>query len=158
MQAAHDMPIQMNLDRDFPEIRDLVRRICTDFPGRYWRELEAAQAYPAEFVAALTKAGFLAASIPEEYGGLGLPMRAAAVILEEINASGCNAGACHAQMYIMGTVLRHGNEAQKKQYLPKIATGELRLQAFGVTEPNSGSDTTKLQTTAVKKGDRYVVN
>jgi len=158
MQAAHDMPIQMNLDRDFPEIRDLVRRICTDFPGRYWRELEAAQAYPAEFVAALTKAGFLAASIPEEYGGLGLPMRAAAVILEEIHAAGCNAGACHAQMYIMGTLLRHGSAAQKHRYLQEIAAGRLRLQAFGVTEPTSGTDTTKLKTRAERTGDKYIVS
>jgi acyl-CoA dehydrogenase len=158
MQAAHDMSIEMNLDRDFPEIRDLVRRICTDFPGRYWQELEAAQAYPTEFVAALTKAGFLAALIPEEYGGLGLPMRAAAVILEEIHAAGCNAGACHAQMYIMGTLLRHGSAAQKHRYLSEIAAGRLRLQAFGVTEPTSGTDTTKLKTRAERTGEKYIVS
>src|SRR5215467_13174329 len=157
-EAVHDMSIQMNLDRDFPEIRDLVRRICTDFPGRYWQELEAAQAYPTEFVAALTKAGLLAALIPEDYGGLGLPLRAASVILEEVHAAGCNAGACHAQMYIMGTLLRHGSAEQKRKYLPDIAAGRLRLQAFGVTEPTTGTDTTKLKTRAEKKGnDRYIV-
>jgi acyl-CoA dehydrogenase len=149
--------VVMSLDRDFPEIRDLVRRICTDFPGRYWRELEAKEAYPVEFVTALTKAGFLAALIPEDFGGLGLPMRAASVILEEIHASGCNAGACHAQMYIMGTLLRHGSAAQKQYYLPEIASGRLRLQAFGVTEPTSGTDTTKLKTRAQRQGDKYVV-
>src|SRR5271157_940392 len=142
--------VEICLDSDFPEIRDLVLRICADFPGRYWRDLDAAGAYPAEFVAALTKAGFLAALIPEDFGGLGLPLRAASVILEEIHASGCNAGACHAQMYIMGTLLRHGNAAQKQYYLPEIAAGRLRLQAFGVTEPTSGTDTTKLKTRAEK--------
>jgi acyl-CoA dehydrogenase len=152
-----DKSIQMSLDQDFPEIRDLVRRICSDFPGRYWRELEAKEAYPTDFVAALTKAGFLAALIPEDYGGLGLPMRAASVILEEIHASGCNAGACHAQMYIMGTLLRHGSAAQKHRYLPEIAAGRLRLQAFGVTEPTSGTDTTKLKTRAERNGDKYIV-
>jgi acyl-CoA dehydrogenase len=149
--------LAMGLDRDFPEVRELVRRICADFPGRYWQELEAAQAYPAEFVTALTKAGFLAALIPEDYGGLGLPLWAASVILEEIHASGCNAGACHAQMYIMGTLLRHGSAAQKERYLPEIATGRVRLQAFGVTEPTSGTDTTKLKTRAERQGDRYIV-
>ena len=152
-----DTPVTMSLDRDFPEIRDLVRRICTDFPGRYWRELEAKEAYPTEFVAALTKAGFLGALIPEDFGGLGLPMRAASVILEEIHAAGCNAGACHAQMYIMGTLLRHGSAAQKQYYLPEIAAGRLRLQAFGVTEPTSGTDTTKLKTRAERRGDKYIV-
>jgi acyl-CoA dehydrogenase len=155
---SEDKSIQMSLDHDFPEIRDLVRRICTDFPGRYWRELEAKEAYPTEFVAALTKAGFLAALIPEDYGGLGLPMRAASVILEEIHASGCNAGACHAQMYIMGTLLRHGSAVQKQQYLSEIAAGRLRLQAFGVTEPTSGTDTTKLKTRAERSGDKYIVS
>jgi acyl-CoA dehydrogenase len=149
--------LAMGLDRDFPEIRELVRRICADFPGRYWQELEAAQAYPAEFVTALTKAGFLAVLIPEDYGGLGLPLRAASVILEEIHASGCSAGACHAQMYIMGTLLRHGSAAQKQRYLPEIAAGRLRLQAFGVTEPTSGTDTTKLKTRAERQGDHYIV-
>jgi acyl-CoA dehydrogenase len=146
------------LGADHPDIRDAVRRICAEFPGEYWRGLEAEEAYPSAFVKALTDSGFLGSLIPEEYGGSGLPLRAATVILEEIHASGCNAGACHAQMYIMGTLLRHGSEAQKQRYLPKIATGELRLQAFGVTEPTTGSDTTKLKTRAVKDGDHYVVN
>ena len=135
-----------------------VYELCKQYSPQYWRDLDAKREYPEAFVSELTKAGYLAALIPQEYGGAGLGMMEAAIILEEINRSGGNAAACHAQMYIMGTVLRHGSEAQKKQYLPKIATGELRLQAFGVTEPNSGSDTTKLQTTAVKQGDRYVVN
>jgi acyl-CoA dehydrogenase len=144
---------------DLPEIRDAVRRLCADFPGTYWQELEERSAYPSEFVQAMTDAGFLGALIPEEYGGSGLPLRAGSVILEEVHASGCNAAACHAQMYIMGTVLRHGSEAQKQKYLPKIASGELRLQAFGVTEPTTGSDTTKLKTRAVREGnDHYVVN
>jgi acyl-CoA dehydrogenase len=146
------------LGEDYPDIREAVRRICTEFPGEYWRGLEAKEAYPTEFVKALTDSGFLGSLIPEEYGGSGLPLRAGTVILEEIHASGCNAGACHAQMYIMGTLLRHGNETQKKRYLPKIATGELRLQAFGVTEPTTGSDTTQLKTRAVKDGDHYIVN
>jgi acyl-CoA dehydrogenase len=146
------------LGEDYPDIREAVRRICTGFPGEYWRGLEAKEAYPTEFVKALTDSGFLGSLIPEEYGGSGLPLRAGTVILEEIHASGCNAGACHAQMYIMGTLLRHGNETQKKRYLPKIATGELRLQAFGVTEPTTGSDTTQLKTRAVKDGDHYIVN
>ena len=143
---------------DFPELREAVRRICAGFPGAYWRELEEQEAYPTEFIRVLTEAGYLAALIPEEYGGTGLPLRAAAVILEEINASGCTASQGHAQMYIMGTLLRHGSEAQKKKYLPKIATGELRLQAFGVTEPTSGTDTTSLRTRAVRDGDSYVIN
>jgi len=146
------------LGDDHPEIRDSVRRICAGFPGDYWRKQEEQEAYPAEFVAALTQAGYLAALIPEEYGGSGMPLRAAAVILEEIHAAGCNAGACHAQMYIMGTLLRHGNDAQKRKYLPLIATGQLRLQAFGVTEPTTGSDTTKLKTRAVRMGDEYVID
>src|SRR5215472_3629333 len=150
--------VAVALGEDYPELRQSVRKICKKYPGAYWRKLEDEQAYPTEFVEELTAGGFLASLIPEEYGGSGLPLRAAAVILEEINASGCNAGACHAQMYIMGTVLRHGSAEQKRQYLPKIATGELRLQAFGVTEPDAGSDTTKLKTTATRKGDRYVVN
>jgi len=143
---------------DFPELREGVRRICAGFPGAYWRDLEEREAYPTEFIRVLTEAGYLAALIPEEYGGTGLPLRAAAVILEEINASGCTASQGHAQMYIMGTLLRHGSEAQKRKYLPKIATGELRLQAFGVTEPTSGTDTTSLRTRAVRDGDSYVVN
>jgi acyl-CoA dehydrogenase len=147
--------VHISLGQDFPEIRDSVRKICSQFPGSYWRDLEKHEAYPDEFVKALTEAGYLAALIPEEYGGAGLPLRAAAVILEEIHASGCNAGACHAQMYIMGTLLRHGDARQKLQFLPKIANGELRLQAFGVTEPTSGTDTTKLKTRAVREGDFY---
>ena len=150
--------VHVPLGDDFPEIRASVRKICAGFPGAYWRELEARQAYPAEFVKALTDAGYLAALIPEEYGGAGLPLRAAAVILEEIHAAGCNAGACHAQMYIMGTLLRHGNAEQKTRYLPGIARGELRLQAFAVTEPTTGSDTTKLKTRAVRDGDHYVIH
>lgn len=150
--------VSVSLGEDFPEIRDSVRRICAGFPGAYWRDLEAREAYPAEFVRALTDAGFLGALIPEEYGGTGLPLRAAAAILEEIHASGCNAGACHAQMYIMGTLLRHGSDAQKRRYLPEIASGALRLQAFGVTEPTTGTDTTKLRTRAVRQGDHYVVH
>lgn len=146
------------MSESFPEIREAVRRLCADFPGAYWRELDAERAYPAEFVAALTEAGFLSALIPEEYGGSGLGIGAAAAILEEIHRSGCNGAACHAQMYTMGTVLRHGSEEQKRAYLPKIASGALRLQAFGVTEPGSGTDTTRIRTTAVKDGDAYVVN
>jgi alkylation response protein AidB-like acyl-CoA dehydrogenase len=143
---------------DHADIREAVRRICEKFPGAYWRDLEEREAYPTEFVTALTQSGFLGALIPEEYGGSGLPLRAASVILEEVHASGCNAAACHAQMYIMGTVLRHGNAEQKRRYLPKIASGELRLQAFGVTEPTSGTDTTKLKTRAERRGnDKYVV-
>src|SRR3972149_1746923 len=139
-------------------LKAAVHDLCKQFRPEYWRELDAKREYPEAFVNALTKAGYLAALIPQEYGGPGLGILEGALILETINHSGGNAAACHAQMYIMGTLLRHGSEAQKKQYLPKIATGELRLQAFGVTEPNSGSDTTKLQTAAVRKGDRYVVN
>ena len=143
---------------DYPELRLSVRRICARYPGSYWSELEDQQAYPTAFVNELTESGFLGALIPEEYGGSGLPVRAAAVILEEINASGCVASQGHAQMYIMGTLLRHGSEAQKQQYLPEIAAGRLRLQAFGVTEPTTGSDTTQLKTRAVRDGDSYVVN
>ena len=138
--------VQINVCDTFPEIRNLARRVCVDFPGVYWRKLEETQEYPKEFVDALTKAGLLASLIPEEFGGLGLSLGAAAATLEEIHAHGCNAGACHAQMYMMGTVLRHGSVAQQRKYLPRIAAGELRLQAFGVTEPTSGSDTTKLKT------------
>jgi len=139
-------------------LKAAVYELCKRYSPEYWRDLDARREYPEAFVSELTKAGYLAALIPQDYGGAGLGMIEAALILEEINHSGGNAAACHAQMYIMGTVLRHGSESQKKQYLPKIASGELRLQAFGVTEPNSGSDTTKLQTTAIKRGDRYVVN
>jgi len=157
-REAAEGPIQIALGEDFPEIREAVRRICALYPGAYWRALEDGQAYPTEFVKALTEAGFLGALIPEEYGGSGLPIRAASAILEEIHASGCNAGACHAQMYIMGTLLRHGSEAQKRAYLPEIAAGRLRLQAFGVTEPTTGSDTTKLKTRAERRGESYIVN
>src|SRR5215813_6996701 len=151
--------VALPIGEDHAEIREAVRRICEKFPGAYWRDLEAREAYPTDFVTALTEAGFLGALIPEEYGGSGLPLRAASVILEEVHASGCNAAACHAQMYIMGTVLRHGSAEQKRRYLPKIASGELRLQAFGVTEPTSGTDTTKLKTRAERRGnDKYVVN
>jgi acyl-CoA dehydrogenase len=146
------------LGEDYPELREAVRKICERYPGAYWRRLEAEQAYPSEFIKELTEGGFLASLIPEEYGGSGLPIRAAAVILEEINASGCTASQGHAQMYIMGTVLRHGSEEQKRRYLPKIASGALRLQAFGVTEPTTGSDTTGLKTRAVKEGGSYVVS
>jgi alkylation response protein AidB-like acyl-CoA dehydrogenase len=138
------------------EIRAAVRELCLRFPGEYWRGLEPDR-YPEEFVRALTEQGWLAALIPEEYGGAGLSLSAASVILEEINASGCNAGACHAQMYIMGTILRHGSEEQKRRYLPPIAAGQLRLQAFGVTEPTVGSDTTQIQTTAERIDGGYVV-
>ncbi len=139
-------------------IRSAVREICDAYPDSYWRELDRTDAYPEAFVNALTQAGWLSILIPEEYGGAGLGIGEASVVLEEINASGGNAAACHAQMYIMGTLLRHGSPAQKERYLPRIATGELRLQAFGVTEPNAGSETTRIQTTAVRKGDGYVVN
>jgi acyl-CoA dehydrogenase len=145
-------------ETDILPIREAVRALCADFPGEYWRRLDRERAYPTEFVAALTKAGFLAALIPEQYGGSGLTMTAAAAIMEEIQGSGCNGAPCHAQMYTMGTLLRHGNAAQKERYLPGIARGELRLQAFGVTEPTSGTDTLSLRTTAVRDGDDYVVN
>ena len=143
---------------DHSEIRDAVAKLCSDFPGEYWRKHDREMAYPTEFVSALTESGFLSALIPEEYGGAGLPLSAAAVIMEEIQRQGCNGAACHAQMYVMGTVLRHGTEDQKQRYLPKVASGELRLQAFGVTEPTSGTDTTALRTTARCEGDHYVVN
>src|SRR5215475_12353377 len=139
-------------------LKAAVYELCRQYGPEYWRELDAKREYPEAFVTELTRAGYLAALIPQEYGGFGLSIADGGLILETIHANGGNAAACHAQMYIMGTVLRHGSEAQKRQYLPKIATGDLRLQAFGFTETNAGSDTTKLQTTAVKKGDRYVVN
>jgi acyl-CoA dehydrogenase len=144
---------------DLTAIRDGVKALCDRFPGEYWRAKDRERAYPAEFVQALTEAGYLACLIPEEYGGSGLGITAAAAILEEIHKSGCNGGACHAQMYIMGTLLRHGNATQKTQYLPKIASGELRLQAFGVTEPTAGTDTTSIRTMAERRGNStYVVN
>ncbi len=159
MNAINNTEFQptMVLGVDFPELREAVRRLCADYPGSYWRGLETTNNYPTEFIAALTQAGFLSALIPEQYGGSGLPLRAAAVILEEINASGCVASQGHAQMYIMGTLLRHGSDEQKARYLPKIASGELRLQAFGVTEPTTGSDTTSLKTRAVRVGDHYEI-
>ena len=158
MQSVPEEAVSLTLGESYREIRDLVRRICKDFPGSYWRKLDDQQAYPTEFVAALTKAGLLSALIPEEYGGLGLPLSAAAATLEEVHACGCNAGACHAQMYIMGTLLRHGSAEQKQRYLPGIAAGNLRLQAFGVTEPTTGTDTTRLKTRAERAGDSYIVN
>jgi acyl-CoA dehydrogenase len=143
---------------DYSDIREEVAKLCAAFPGPYWQEKDKARAYPTEFVTALGEAGYLAALIPEEYGGAGLPLSAAAAILEEIQKQGCNGGAVHAQMYVMGTVLRHGSDEQKARYLPRVATGELRLQAFGVTEPTSGTDTLSLKTVAVKDGDDYVIN
>lgn len=140
------------------DIREAIGRLCAGFPGPYWRAKDKARAYPSEFVAALTNSGFLAALIPERYGGAGLPLSAAAAILEEIHAAGCNGAACHAQMYVMGTLLRHGSDEQKATWLPRIATGELRLQAFGVTEPDSGTDTLSLTTSAVRDGNDYVIN
>jgi acyl-CoA dehydrogenase len=150
--------VSVPLGEDFPEIRDGVRRICADYPAAYWRDLDRREAYPSEFVQAMTEAGYLSSLIPEEYGGAGLSLRAAGVILQECHSSGCYAAAAHAQMYTMGTVLRHGSPEQKARYLPKIASGELRLQAFGVTEPTTGTDTTKLKTRAVRQGDHYVVH
>ncbi len=152
--------IAMTIDTktSFADIRDGVRQLCANFPGSYWRALDRDRAYPTEFVRALTEAGYLAALIPEEYGGSGLPVSGAVAIMETIQHAGCNGAACHAQMYIMGALLRHGSAAQKQKYLPKIASGELRLQAFGVTEPTSGTDTTSLKTTARRDGDHYVVS
>src|SRR3954470_21120364 len=143
---------------DLEEIREEVRKLCARFPGEYWRKLDEVRGYPTEFVQALTEAGYLSVLIPEEYGGSGRALAGAAAILKTVQAEGCNGAACHAQMYIMGTILRHGSEAQKQKYLPKIASGELRLQAFGVTEPPSGTDTTSLRTTARREGDHYVVD
>ncbi|MFT5114085.1 MAG: acyl-CoA dehydrogenase [Parasphingorhabdus sp.] len=148
----------MNYELDHLDIRDGVRKLCEDFPGEYWRRCDREAEYPAEFVQALTEAGYLSALIPEEYGGSGLLISAGAAILEEVHRAGCNAAACHAQMYTMGTVLRHGSDAQKQKYLPGIAEGSLRLQAFGVTEPSSGTDTTALRTQARREGDKYIVN
>ena len=145
-------------DTDLDAIRDAVAKLCASFPGEYWRALDRERRYPTEFVRALTEAGWLACLIPEAYGGSGLVLSAAAAVLEEIHRSGGNGAACHAQMYIMGTLLRHGSEAQKREYLPKIASGALRLQAFGVTEPTAGTDTTSIRTTAMRRGDVYVVN
>jgi alkylation response protein AidB-like acyl-CoA dehydrogenase len=142
----------------YPEIRESVRRLCAEFPGGYWQRLDRERAYPTEFVQALTREGFLSVLIPEEYGGSGLGLGAATAILEEVHRSGCNGGACHAQMYTMGTILKHGSAEQKQLYLPGIARGELRLQAFGVTEPTAGTDTTRINTFARREGDKYIVN
>jgi acyl-CoA dehydrogenase len=148
----------MRPDESFGELRSAIRQLCQRFPDEYWRGLDQKREYPEAFVQVLTEAGWLGALIPDDYGGSGLGVTEASVILEEINRCGGNAGACHAQMYIMGTLLRHGSDEQKRKYLPPLAKGELRLQAFGVTEPGTGSDTTKLKTTAVRQGDRYIVN
>ena len=150
--------IEHTSSNNFPEIRDAIRSLCAEFPDEYFRKVDEARAYPEQFVDALTKAGWLAALIPQEYGGSGLGLTEASVIMEEINRCGGNSGACHGQMYNMGTLLRHGSQAQKEKYLPKIASGEWRLQSMGVTEPTTGTDTTKIKTTAVKKGDKYVIN
>jgi len=152
------MMISSTAEETFPEIREGVRRLCAQFPGSYWQALDADRRYPTEFVSTLAQEGWLSVLIPEEYGGSGLGLSAATAVLEEVHRSGCNGGAAHAQMYTMGTVLRHGSDAQKAEYLPKIASGELRLQAFGVTEPTSGTDTTRIRTFARRDGDHYVVN
>ena len=149
---------QSNGPDSHTDIREGVRALCRQFDSAYWQKIDEERGYPDAFVDALTKAGWLSALIPEEYGGSGLSLTAASIIMEEINRSGGNSGACHGQMYNMGTVLRHGSEKQKRAYLPKIASGELRLQSMAVTEPTAGTDTTKISTVAAKKGDRYVVN
>ncbi len=148
----------MSQQENYPEIREAIAKLCARFPGEYWRNLDREHVYPTEFVQALSESGYLSVMIPEEYGGVGLPLGAACAVLEEIQRAGCNGGACHAQMYTMGTVLRHGSDAQKQKYLPAIAAGKLRLQAFAVTEPGSGTDTTRIRTRAVRDGDHYVVN
>lgn len=148
----------MEIEASYPEIRESVQKLCARFPGEYWRALDQTRTYPTEFVNTLTQEGFLSVLIPEEYGGSGLGIGAATAILEEIHRSGCNGGACHAQMYTMGTLLRHGSDAQKQKYLPQIASGALRLQAFGVTEPTAGTDTTRISTFARRDGDHYVVS
>ena len=148
----------MSNDPAYSDLREAVSKLCSKYPGEYWRKLDREMAYPTEFVEELTAAGWLSVLIPEEYGGAGLPLSAAAAVLEEMQSAGCNGGACHAQMYTMGTVLRHGSESQKQKYLPAIASGDLRLQAFGVTEPSSGTDTGALKTTAKLDGDHFVVN
>jgi len=148
----------LNATDQYQDVRDAIRDLCGAFPPEYFRRIDEARGYPEEFVAALTKAGWLAALIPQDYGGSGLGLTEASVIMEEINRAGGNSGACHGQMYNMGTLLRHGSEQQKREYLPRIARGELRLQSMGVTEPTTGTDTTKIRTTAIRQGDRYVVN
>lgn len=148
----------MATETDYSDLRDAVAKLCAKFPGEYWRKLDREMAYPTGFVAELTRAGWLSVLIPEEFGGAGLPLSAAAAVLEEMQAQGCNGGACHAQMYTMGTLLRHGSDEQKQKYLPDIAAGKLRLQAFGVTEPTSGTDTGSLKTTAIRDGDHFVIN
>ncbi len=148
----------MYVERDYPEIREAIAKLCEKFPGKYWQQLDRDRAYPTEFVRTVNDAGYLSVMIPEEYGGSGLGLTAACAVLEEIQRSGCNGGACHAQVYTMGTLLRHGSEEQKERYLPRIAAGELRLQAFAVTEPASGTDTTRIRTRAVLDGNDYVVN
>ncbi len=156
-----EIPITMDLTEDYADIREQVAKLCQDFPGKYWRDLDKqppSGSYPTAFIEALTAAGYLAALVPEEYGGAGLPVRGGAVILETINATGCSASPGHAQMYTMGTILKHGSKEQKNHYLPKIASGELRLQAFGITEPTTGSDTTQIKTRADKQGAGYVIN
>src|ERR687896_269169 len=150
--------MDFNLTQEQVQIRDEIRKVCREFPDAYWREIDRQKEYPETFVRKLSELGWLAALIPEIYGGTGLGITEASIILEEINRSGGVATACHAQMYTMGTLLKHGNEEQKRRYLPRIASGELRLQAFGVTEPNAGSETTRIETSAVRKGDSYVVN
>jgi len=150
--------MDFNLTQEQLQIREEIRKVCKEFPDAYWREIDGKKEYPEAFVRKLSELGWLAALIPEEYGGTGLGITEASIILEEINHSGGVATACHAQMYTMGTLLRHGNDEQKKRYLPKIATGELRLQAFGVTEPDAGSESTRIQTSATRKGDKYIVN
>jgi len=148
----------MGTNPDYSDLREAVARLCANYPGEYWRKLDREMAYPTQFVDELTKAGWLSVLIPEEYGGAGLPLSAAAAVLEEMQAAGCNGGACHAQMYTMGTLLRHGSEEQKSKYLPDVASGNLRLQAFGVTEPTSGTDTGALRTTAKLEGDHFIIN
>lgn len=149
---------RLDMATDYSDLRDAVAKLCAKYPGKYWRELDRDMTYPTSFVEELTKTGWLSVLIPEEFGGSGLPLSAAAAVLEEMQAQGCNGGACHAQMYTMGTLLRHGSDAQKQEYLPQIANGDLRLQAFGVTEPTSGTDTGALKTTAVRDGDDFIIN
>ena len=158
MSARSHLPMNNAQDLSYPEIREAVQKLCAQFPGAYWQSMDRDRSYPTEFVNALTQSGFLSVLIPEQYGGSGLGLAAAAAVLEEIHRSGGNGGACHAQMYTMGTLLRHGSVEQKEHFLPKIASGELRLQAFGVTEPTSGTDTTRITTFARREGDQYVVS